>query len=163
MRLVLAKITDSIHETFVLCCQSISPSLPSSFWVPFCASHSHWRTPPTLNMFVLLLLLCIKPDWQFFFFHISISSVFHALFHMLYFHALFHISSVFHALFPCFISHFLSFPCFVSHMMDLLWILFQLLQHLLYTVKMKSSPETAFSISKHSILTHSPLKINWKM
>lgn len=98
-----------------------------------------------------------------FFFRISFSSVFHALFHMLYFHALFHISSVFHALFPCFISHFLSFPCFVSHMMDLLWILFQLLQHLLYTVKMKSSPETAFSISKHSILTHSPLKINWKM
>lgn len=99
MRLVLAKITDSIHETFVLCCQSISPSLPSSFWVPFRASHSHWRTPPTLNMFVLLLLLCIKPDWQFFF---------------SYFNFLSFPCFISHALFPCFISHFLSFPCLIS-------------------------------------------------
>lgn len=66
-----------------------------------------------------------------------------------------------------FIFHFLSFTWFISHatfyMMDLLWTLFQLFQHLLHTVMMKSSPETAFSISKHSILTHSPLKTNLKM
>lgn len=102
----LLRWTDNIREMFVLCYQSTAPFLSPSFWVPFAASHSPLMHS-SHTKYVCITAASLYQTRLAIFFHISFFQ------------------------FSYFIWHVLSFPCFISQMMDLLWTLFQLLQHLL--------------------------------